>query len=161
MKLIVAGQDRTQDLGQVLRRQAEIITRAEAGRKPAGITPEISALALAQAKSDAGYLDQLVRLLRYRDAVDTLDFDIPRKPGVAGLFMARIKAFLWKLLRYQHDRIVFRQNMINGLHTSALEYEIALRQQAVADLDQRLKRLESQLAPGTASQPQASPGKPS
>lgn len=147
MKLSIAGQDRTQDLGPALRQQAATMARGDDRHQPARIPVNISALALAQTKSDAEYLDHFIRLIRYRDAVDTLDFEIPRKPGVIGLGLARFKAFLWKLLRYQHDRITFRQNLINGLYSSALEYEVALRQKAVADLDQRLQRLEARLAP--------------
>ena len=147
MKISIAGHDCTQDLGPALRRQAEIMARGDDHHQPARIAANIGALALARTKSDADYLDHLIRLIRYRDAVDTLDFDIPRKPGVVGLGMARFKAFLWKLLRYQHDRITFRQNLINGLYSSALEYEVALRQKTVADLDQRLQRLEARLAP--------------
>ena len=146
MKLSVAGQDRTHDLGRELRRQAAAMERGEASHKPKPslVAPDI--MPLARAQSEAEYLDRLIGLIRSRNAVDTLDFAIPRKPGVASLVMTKLKGFLWKLLRYQHDRVAFRQNLINALQGSALEYEIALRQKAVADLDQRLKRLESRLA---------------
>ena len=142
MKIIVAGQDRTQDLGQALRQQAAAMERRDARGKPAQLPADISALALARAKSDADYLDHLIRLIRYRDAVDTLDFEIPRKPGVAGLCMKRLKAFLWNLLRYQHDRITFRQNLINTQLTSALEFEVIQRQKETADLKRRVAELE-------------------
>jgi len=142
MKISIAGQDRTQDLGQTLRQQAEIMARGDDRHQPARITADISALALARAKSDAEYLDHLIRLIHYREAVDTLDFDIPRKPGVAGLCMKRLKAFLWHLLRYQHDRIIFRQNLINTQLTSALEFEVTQRQNEMADLKRRVAELE-------------------
>lgn len=144
MKLSIAGRDRTQDLGPALRRQAEIMARGDDRHQPARIAADISALALARAKSDAEYMDHLIRLIRYRDAVDTPDFDIPRKPGLAGLIMARFKAFLWKLLRYQHDRIAFRQNLINTQLTSALEFEFTQRQKEMADLKRRVAELEKQ-----------------
>ena len=144
MKLSVAGQDRIQDLGQALHQQAEAMERGPARRKLVPLPPEISALALARAQSDAEYMDHLIRLIRYRDAVDTLDFDIPRKPGLAGLIMTRLKAFLWKLLRYQHDRIAFRQNLINTQLTSALEFEFTQRQKETADLKRRVAELEKQ-----------------
>jgi len=147
MKISVAGQDRTHDLGRILRRQAEVMERGENNPKPkpALVAPDI--IPLARVQSEAEYLDQLIGLIRSRNAVDTLDFAIPRKPGPGGRCLAKLKAFLWKLLRYQHDRIAFQQNLINALHGSALEYEIALRRKAVADLDRRLQRLESRLAP--------------
>jgi hypothetical protein len=144
MKLSIAGQDKTNDLGQALRQQAEAMERGPDSRKLAPLPPEISALALARAQSEAEYMDHLIRLIRYRDAVDTLDFDIPRKPGLAGLIMTQFKAFLWKLLRYQHDRIVFRQNLINTQLTSALEFEFTQRQKETADLKRRVAELEKQ-----------------
>ena len=142
MKLNVAGQDRTQDLGQAMRQQAAAMERRDARGKPAQLPADISALALARAKSDADYMDHLIRLIRYRDAVDTLDFEIPRKPGLAGLCLKRLKAFLWNLLRYQHDRITFRQNLINTQLTSALEFEVSQRQKETADLKRRVAELE-------------------
>lgn len=144
MKISIAGQDRIRDLGQALRQQAEAMAHGAASRKLAPLPPEISALALARAKSDAEYMEHLIRLISYRDAVNTLNFDIPRKPGLAGLIMTRLKAFLWKLLRYQHDRIVFRQNLINTQLTSALEFEFTQRQKETADLKRRVAELEKQ-----------------
>jgi len=144
MKISIAGQDRTRDLGQALHQQAEAMAHGVASRRLSPLPPEISALALAQAKSDAEYMDHLIRLIRYRDAVATLDFDIPRKPGLAGLVMTRFKAFLWKLLRYQHDRIAFRQNLINTQLTSALEFEFIQQQKETADLRRRVAELEKQ-----------------
>lgn len=144
MKISIAGQDRTTDLGQVLHQQAGAMARRPAGRKLSPLPPEISALALAQAQSDAEYLDRLMCLIRYRDAIDTLDFDIPRKPGLPGLILTRLKAFLWKLLRYQHDRVAFRQNLINTQLTSALEFEFAQRRKETADLRRRVAELEKQ-----------------
>ena len=144
MKLSVAGQDRTHDLGRELRRQAAVMERGEANHKPnpALVAPDI--MPLARAQSEAEYLDQLIGLIRCRNAVDTLDFAIPRKSGVVGLCMARLKAFLWKLLRYQHDRIAFQQNLINAQLTSALEFEVTQRQKETADLKRRVVELEKQ-----------------
>lgn len=144
MKLSIAGQDRTKDLGAALRQQAGIIARGDTSCQPARLPAEISALALARAKSDADYMDRFIRLIRCRDAVDTLPFHIPRKPGFAGRCMASFKAFLWKLLRYQHDRIAFRQNLINTQLTSALEFEFTQRQKETEDLKRRVAELEKQ-----------------
>lgn len=147
MKILVANKDRTEDLGADIRKSAQVRMRGGEREVPDRIAPDISALSLARPKSEADYLNNLIRLIRYRDAVDTHDFAIPRKSGLSGMILIRIKSFLWKLLRYQHNRIAFRQNLINGLCTSALEFEIALRQKTMADLDQRLQRLESRLPP--------------
>ena len=140
MKLSIAGQDRTRDLGRELHRQAEVMQHGAANHKPKPslVAPDIMPLA----QSEAEYLDQLIGLIRCRNAVDTLDFAIPRKSGVVGLCMARLKAFLWKLLRYQHDRIAFQQNLINIQLTSALEFELTQRQKETADLKRRVAELE-------------------
>ena len=144
MKLIVAGHDRTQDLGPALRQQAAMMARGDDRHQPARIAANISALALRGAASDAGYLDELIRLLRYRDGVDTLPFHIPGRPGLCGRLLVRVKQGLWKLLRYQHDRIAFRQNLINTLLASALEFELAQRQKEMAGLKRRVAELEKQ-----------------
>jgi len=144
MKLSVAGQDRIHDLGRELRQQAAAMERGDSHPKPkpALVAPDI--MPLARVQSEAEYLDQLIGLIRCRNAVDTLDFAIPRKPGVAGLFMSRLKARLWKLLRYQHDRIAFQQNLINAHLTSTLEFEVTQRQKETADLKRRVAELEKQ-----------------
>lgn len=147
MKILVANKDRTDDLGADIRQSAQVRMRGGERQVPAQISADISALSLARPKSETDYLNNLIRLIRYRDAVDTHDFAIPRNPGLIGMLLIRLKSFLWKLLRYQHNRIAFRQNLINGLCTSAVEFEITCRQKAVADLDQRLQRLESRPPP--------------
>lgn len=157
MKIFVANKDRTDDLGAAIRASAQVRMRGREREMPAQLPPEISALALAQAKSDAEYLDHLIRLISYRDAVDTLDFNIPRKSGLAGLIIARIKAFLWNFLRYQHDRIAFRQNLINTQLTGAMTFEVAARQKEIAELNQRLKRLELRLGPDAPARPSLPP----
>jgi hypothetical protein len=143
MTILVAGQDRTRELEP---RLTAAMTRRESEAKPRFLSPEISALTLREAGSDAEYLSRLLNLIRYRDAVDTLAFEIPRKPGILWGAVARVRAFLWRALRYQHDRIAFRQNLINGLFTSALEFEILQRESDLRDLRARLEVLERRLA---------------
>jgi len=142
MKLIIAGRDRTAELGAELRRQVEIMALGDTSHQPARIPAGISVLTLREAASDADYLNELVRLLRYRDGVDTLPFHIPGRPGLGGRLMGRIKQALWKMFRYQHDRIAFRQNLINTQLTSALEFELMARQKETADLQRRVAALE-------------------
>jgi hypothetical protein len=145
MKIIIAGQDCTEELGGEVQRKAVELKKLKGRAAPPRVSAEIGALALHKSLSDADYLDHFVRLLRYRDAFDTYDFDIPRRPGSAGAIMAKIKKVLWKLLRYQHDRIAFRQNLINGLFTSAVEFEVTERKRKAAEIDRRLDNLEELL----------------
>ncbi len=142
MTISVAGQD-DQQLAEQVRRTAADMQRG--ARRPSAVSREIGALALAGSATDAAYHENFLRLLRYRDAVDTLDFDIPRRPGPAGGCLRQIKRCLWKLLRYQHDRIAFRQNLINGLFTQALENELLLRRREAEELRARVATLEKQI----------------
>ncbi|MBI2440359.1 MAG: hypothetical protein HYV35_03200, partial [Lentisphaerae bacterium] len=137
MKIIVAGQDRTGELLPELRERSAAFARAAEHRKPKLLPSDISARALAEAKSEAAYLNELIRLLRLREGVDTLPFSIPSRPGLRGWVMVQVKRALWRLLRYQHDRIAFRQNLINTMLTSALEFEVRQRQKEVAELQRR------------------------
>ena len=145
MKILIAGQDCTKELGGEIAQKAAELKKLTGRAAPPKISAEIGALSLHKAFSDADYLNHFVRLLRHRDAFDTYDFDIPRKPGPFGAVMAAIKMVLWKLLRYQHDRIAFRQNLINGLFTSAVEFEMAERKKTDDELARRLNKTEALL----------------
>ena len=145
MRIIIAGQDCTKELGGEIRQRAEELKKLKGRAAPSQIPAEIGALALHKSNSDADYLDNFVQLLRYRDASEPCDFDIPRKPGFAGAVMTQIKKMLWKLMRYQHDRMVFRQNLINGIFTSTLEFESARREKETIELKRRIEALEATL----------------
>ena len=142
MNILINNQDRTAELEPRIRQGMQ---RHTAAKPPAEVPPEISALALRDARDEGEYQDTLLRLLRYRDNVDTLPFEIPHRGGWRGRMTAAIKRKLWTLLRYQHDRITFRQNLINSLYTSALEYERARREAEIARLEARIEELEKQL----------------
>ena len=140
MKILIANKDRTAGLGSEIRQSARVHRQ---GPTPDWVAPGISALCLLKAASEEQYLREFIRLLRYRDAFDTLDFDIPRKPGLCGWVMAKFRRLLWKLLRYQFARIAFRQNLINGMFTSALEFEVALRERESSESKRRIAQLET------------------
>jgi len=145
MRIIIAGQDCTKELGGEIRQRAEELKKLKGRAAPSQIPAEIGALALHKSNSDADYLDNFVQLLRYRDASEPCDFDIPRKPGFAGAVMTQIKKMLWKLMRYQHDRIAFRQNLINGFFTNAVEFEATERKRMDDELGRRLDKIEALL----------------
>ena len=81
-----------------------------------------------------------MELLRHRSQIDTLPFDFPRKPGLAGAVMFKVRAFLWKLLRYQHDRMSSRQNRVNAWMINSLEAQVATLNDKVEDLRKQLER---------------------
>ena len=141
MKIMISGQDRTQDIGSRLQSAAR--ERERGPWRPAVVTSALSSLRLSEASTEAQYHQLFLYLLRYRDNVDTLPFAIPHKPGLAGALTAKVKATLWKIFRYQHDRITFRQNLINHLYTSALEFQHHSQQREIQELRQRIAALES------------------
>lgn len=136
MNIMVAGKDRSAEFATRL-----APPRPEA-RPPRFLAPEHSALALREARNTAEYQDRLLELIRIRRGISTADFPIPRKPGLLGAAMSRARAFLWKLLRYQHDRMAFQQNVLNELFSSALEFERDQRRQESDDLRRRLDALK-------------------
>ncbi len=145
MRLWVNGRDRTADIGESVSKSA--VVREKRGPAPARISSDISAMMLLDARSEEEYRAEFLRLLRYRNGLDTFDFHIPRKPGPAGALAARFKGVLWRLLRYQHDRISFRQNLINCFFTGLFEIEIGQRDREIEDLRRRLGRIEARLQP--------------
>ena len=139
MKIIINNQDRTADMQERIERGMQ----EHAQRPPPVEVPaELNALALRDAQSHAEYQDTFIRLIRYRDNVDTMPFDIPHRGGWRGKCAVWVKTKLWTLLRYQHDRITFRQNLINSLYSSALEYEREQRRAEAARLEARIAALE-------------------
>lgn len=82
------------------------------------------------------------RRLRERLDLDTQPFAFPGKPGALGRVMVGVRAFLWKLLRYQHNRMASRQNRVNGWLLSAMEMHHARLQDELDDVKRRLERLE-------------------
>lgn len=122
MKIVVAGQDRTAEWGPAL---AEDAKRRARDPRCAFLDWSVNALSLRDAHDEADYLDRLIRLARAKNHVDTLEFDIPRRRGLPGAILALFKKALWKLLRYQHDRMTFRQNLVNSNLMDLIEFQRA------------------------------------
>ena len=139
MNLSVAGQDRGGDLGREIAAAAE---RLQASGAVGALAPEHSALVLKAATDRADYLRRYLELLRLRHGVRTADYDVPRRPGWAGRVAGAVKTVLWKLLRYQHDRIAFQQNAVNELAIDALEFQREELERDLADVKRPLADLE-------------------
>ena len=143
MKVVVANKDRSGDLGKEL---------TESARKrvnqvpPAGFSRHDSALALKETGTDTEYLNAFLNLLRIRCGLKTGPFDVPAKPGMAGKLIAWTRKLLWRILRYQHDRMAFQQHVINDLMTSAVEFEKASREKEISALKERVAELESMIS---------------
>jgi hypothetical protein len=89
------------------------------------------------------YLDRYNRLMRLRYALCTDPFPIPGKPGTAGTLLKKLKAFLWKLFRYQHDRMAQQQNSINELVISGQSFQTTAVKQQIEALEKRIQALEN------------------
>jgi hypothetical protein len=139
MNLSVAGKDRSGDLGRAVAADA---ARLQASGDVGALSPEHSALVLKAAADRADYLRRYVDLLRQRHGVRTADFYVPRRPGWVGWVAGSVKTLLWKLLRYQHDRIAFQQNAVNELAIDALEFQREELERDLADLKRRMAALE-------------------
>ena len=138
MKISVAGQDRTADLGPEIAAEA---ARLEASGSIGALSPQHSALVLRESLDRDDYLRRFIGLLQLRHGVRTADYYIPRGPGLRGKVAVAVKTFLWKLLRYQHDRMSFQQNLVNELAIDALEFQSRPGRE-LAELDRRVARLE-------------------
>ena len=139
MQIVVAGKDETAEIGRELTRRA--------GRHQGALSPwsaADSALSLSNSRDHTEYLERFSKLMRLRYALCTEPFPIPGKPGLAGSLMKRLKGILWKLLRYQHDRMATQQNAINELVISAQDFQNAAFTQRIEALEQRIRELEKE-----------------
>jgi hypothetical protein len=141
MYLNIAGKDRSADVGATLARQA---ARHQGALSP--WSPRDSALSLKESRNAADYLERFCRLMRLRYSLSTESFPIPARPGTAGTLLVKVKGVLWKLLRYQHDRMAFQQNSINELVISSIDFQQANAQRKLDNLEQRIRALEAELA---------------
>lgn len=139
MKITVAGQDRSSDLGQAVSAEA---ARLQAAGGIGALASDHTALRLKVDDPRQDYLGKFIDLLRIRHGIRTTDYYIPRGPGLRGKVAVAVKTFLWKLLRYQHDRITYQQNAVNELTINALEFQ----QARIEELERRLVRLEKPAA---------------
>jgi hypothetical protein len=98
--------------------------------------------ALREASSPSLELDRWLALLKAHAAAGTGDFAVPARPGAAGRLLAAFKRALWKLLRYQHERIAVQQNAVNLQLVLALEAVLEEQRRELAALRARLAALE-------------------
>ena len=147
MKITVAGQDRTGDLGSAVAAEAD---RLRTGGGIGALAPDHTALRLKRSRDLDDYVYHFIELLRMRHGVRTSDYHIPRGPGLRGTVAVAVKTFLWKLLRYQHDRLTLQQNLINELEINSAEFQRDRLKQEIAELKRRIDSLEKGLPGGAA-----------
>jgi hypothetical protein len=126
-------------LASSVREEAERL-RSDPDLEP--LPPFLRSTSLGEMESEAAYLDRALDLLRRKSHVDTRDYPIPHRPGWVGNIQGQVRTFLWKLMRYQHDRMAFRHNLIHSQTVSMLEFERDSVKRELADLKERVATLE-------------------
>jgi hypothetical protein len=98
--------------------------------------------ALAAAANEQEYQQRLIDLLREQSAVDIGAVTLPAAPGWRGRLLGPLRRFWWRLLRHQHEQVTLQHNAVHELQAAALAYEHELTARRLADLEQRLAKLE-------------------
>jgi len=94
---------------------------------------------------------KFLEMLRHKSQIDTQTFTMPRKPGLWGGLMVAVRKLLWKILRYQHDRMSIRQNRVNSWIISLVESRTESIQADMNQLQKRLAKLEASAKPDASS----------
>ena len=147
MRVWVGEADRSDSLGRDVSAQAATLQAHP--DTPPPLEAFHSSLILREAQSEADYNQKLVDLLVLKSGGSTSDFYIQRRPGLAGSLAAAFKRALWKVLRYQHERVIGQQNAVNAQLTMALQFLHAEYTRDIAELRRRVAALEKQQ--GTSS----------
>jgi len=140
--ILIAGKDRSDEFLSATRQ------RLEQMRRDPSLQPRPGSLdvGLLGDLSGPDVLDRaFLELLRHRSQIDTRPFQFPRKPGMLGTLMFQVRKILWKLLRYQHDRMSSRQNQVNAWMINAHEYQVAALNDKVEELRKQIERQGSHL----------------
>lgn len=150
------GRDVSADVGEQVRKDVE---RMQALQRCAFIPAHISALRLRDAPCETVFDLNFADLLRYRQHVDTRASALDVHPGLRRLFSTVLHRALWRLMRFQHERLFFRQNLINSHVAALLEMQARHQADAMADVSARLETLERKVAGSIdAAHPVGRPG---
>lgn len=114
----------------------------EATRDCVFLPENMSALRLRDARDEDEYGRLFARLLHYRNHVDTQAFHVARRDGFVGGLLAKLRLKLWRVLRYQHDRMFFRQNLVNSHMTALLEAQASCFSREIEQLRARIDAME-------------------
>ena len=139
MKISIAGKDGGEGLAGRLAAGVDALRRHPDA--PEFLPMDYSALRLRDAGTEAEYLRRLLDLVRRRAELSTMPVPVPHGRGFLRTALARVRCFLWRLLRYQHDRMAFQQNIINTQITAALEFLRAEQTREIEELRGRVEEL--------------------
>ncbi|MCC5846834.1 MAG: hypothetical protein JJU29_01975 [Verrucomicrobia bacterium] len=144
MKLIIAGNDRSEDLAKELEQSA---ARHPDGGLLSLLEGEAAILCLKDAPDEFDYRVRHLLLIRSRHSVDPTLWTIPLGRGVSGRLFYWIRRILWKLLFPFLSRMAFEQNTVNQMLMNQLVLEHQTQEKARRELDRRLRELENRMGP--------------
>lgn len=110
-QILVAGRDRTAELSAPL---AVLVREMEQRGASVFLPHDRSSLRLRDATSAPELMSLYADQLRFRHHVDLATTVLPPARGACGRLINRVRVLLWRILRYQHQRAFFRQNLINS-----------------------------------------------
>ena len=145
MKLIVAGKDRSADLGHDIAREAVALAQSNT-ILPCGHDDAV--LRLRDGASMAEYLKIYTPLMcingGLRIALTTPPR--PRRRGLVPRLRRWLRPLLLRVLTHEHAYIIHQQSTFNELLATALEFEVAESQRRCAEIETRLAALEDRCA---------------
>ena len=119
-QILIDGHDRTAEFAKSM---AAAVQAMEQRKDSVFLPPHLSALRLREARSGAELGSLYADILRYRCHVDPSAFFLPPPRTLRQRAMNLLRRLLWKVLRYQHERMFFRQNLINSHLTGLLDLQ--------------------------------------
>lgn len=139
MKILVGGEDRTDVVGEMVTKGVGRLHRHPDA--PEFVHPDYSALTLRDAEDTSAYLHRLIDLIRKRSELSTIPARVSHGQGIVTTIKASIRWLMWRVLRYQHDRMAFQQNIVNTQMTSALEFLLEEQSRELSELRARIDAL--------------------
>ncbi len=145
MKLIVAGKDRSADLGDDLAREAAALASSNTSIHCAH---DDAVLRLREVSSMAEYLKTYAPLMRSNGGLRIALTTPPRPPrrGLMPRLRRWLRPLLLRVLTHEHAYIVHQQATFNELIATALEFEVEESQRRCAEIETRLAALEARCA---------------
>jgi len=142
MVLMVAGRDRSGDLRRdVCAEEMALVDPALRERMADGGR----VLALRESVTENDFIDCQLEVLGVRTQLDLGECELPESSSVVGRVVGAVRGFVWKLLRFAFEWMLFHQNVINEQQAITLAHEVRLRKRENEDLRKRLDALESKL----------------
>jgi hypothetical protein len=119
-QILIGGHDRTAALAAPM---AEAVAEMERRKDSVFLPSHMSSLRLREARNGPELMSIYADLLRYRHHVDPAVFVLPPARSGRGRVVNLVRRLFWKILRHQHERMFFRQNLINSHLTGLLDIQ--------------------------------------